>query len=166
MEYISKHLKKMKNLFETHKIALKGKLLLLLLLSFTFITSCEKDENGNSLLVGKWEHVSYAITVPGEGIFDVVYTHAEGCSKNYYEFDKNGILLDVTHEQNTCKPVVTKSNYTADGIFLGLKGIEGNTNNIEYSFSVDSKSLRLTVSADHLDRFPENSFVVFNFKRI
>lgn len=124
------------------------KLLLVFVLSIfagLSLTSCDKDEAGNSLLVGEWILTHGKGLVGGQDYPGNELSWGLGCVT--LKFAENG----EWHE----KPCDTgffgtdiAGTYTTSGIFLTLKG---SSKSMEYSYSVTSNTLKLTYTPEDQD---------------
>ena len=66
-------------------------LVMLFLVATVSLTSCNKDDNNDASIEGKWE---YSQETNDEGNL-VAYEHSSGCDKDYTEFIAGGVFRDV-----------------------------------------------------------------------
>lgn len=86
--------------------------LLVVLLSFSALTSCSKDDDAASLQ-GKWEYFKEGTATDGVEVLED-YAHQAGCSKDYSMITSTSIM-DHTFSGSTCTEEISTIPYTRSG---------------------------------------------------
>src|SRR5690606_27085547 len=129
------------------------------------------DEDGNSLLVGRWEVTSETWL---RGLEVVTESNSICGEKNFLELKSNGTY---SIETNGCSSAMFftehTGNYTSNGFYLTLKAHDNrkvfleDSSTIEFSYSVTSNTLKLTHSYGGEDGTDDSAFnTVWTFKRM
>jgi hypothetical protein len=132
-------------------------LVVIAIVSFSTITSCDKDDDQASLQ-GKWEYSQDGFAVNGVEIL-VAYQHEAGCTKNFSVFSANTII-DYTYFSDDCEETVMTIPFSRSGNTITVgSGEFSATFEIK---TLDANTLKL-YSVDSED--PEEVYVVV-YKRV
>ncbi len=117
---------------------MKKYLFLFLVVASVGLTSCSKDDEFGSSILGKW--YVYSSELNGK----IVKGEYGECGKDYTEFKKGGELESVTYnESDDCKKIVRKGTYSATGEELKVQIGNGETEKCKYSISGDVMTLTI-----------------------
>jgi hypothetical protein len=132
-------------------------LLLVVLVSFSAVTSCSKDDGGPSLQ-GKWEYFKEGDAIEGvETLYN--YNHQTGCTKDY-SMISGTTIMDHNFSGSACTEEIVSSPYTRNGNIITIT-FGGETFTAEIK-TLDESTLKIyTTDPD----FPGVSEVTI-FKRV
>ncbi len=111
-------------------------LVMLFLVATVSLTSCNKDDNNDASIEGKWE---YSQETNDEGNL-VAYEHSSGCDKDYTEFIAGGTFKDVYFYKDinlNCVQEVFNATWSRSGNMLTVTGSVG-VNTVEILELTDS----------------------------
>jgi hypothetical protein len=132
-------------------------LVVIAIVSFSTITSCDKDDDQASLQ-GKWEYSQDGFAVNGVEIL-VAYQHEAGCTKDFSVISANTII-DYTYFSDDCEETVVTIPFSRSGNTITVgSGEFSATFEIK---TLDANTLKL-YSVDSED--PEEVYVVV-YKRV
>lgn len=121
-------------------------LLAIAFVSFATVTSCDKDDDAQASLEGKWELSKTGIAGSGqEALTD--YEHQEGCAKDFVMINAT-TFADHTFFGTTCEEDITTATYTRSGNTLTVtEGTETYTMEIK---TLDGNTLKLYATSPDL----------------
>lgn len=88
-------------------------LLAIAFVSIATVTSCDKDDDAQASLEGKWEYSREGIAASGQEVL-LDYEHETGCAKDFIMIDATTIA-DHSFFGTTCEDDVVNSTYTRSG---------------------------------------------------
>lgn len=88
-------------------------LLAIAFVSLATVTSCDKDDDAQASLEGKWEYSKEGLAASGQEVL-VDYEHTTGCAKDFIMINATTVA-DHTFFGSTCTEDVSTSTYTRSG---------------------------------------------------
>jgi hypothetical protein len=81
--------------------------------SFATVTSCDKDDDAQASLEGKWEYSREGIAAMGQEVL-TDYVHEDGCAKDYTMINASTVV-DHTFFGDACTEDVFTTTYSRSG---------------------------------------------------
>jgi hypothetical protein len=138
-----------------------------LALGMSFV-SCNKDDENETSIEGKWTETNYSYSSDGGKTFkNEVAQNEPGCGKDYLEFASGSIFNSVSYETDKCVEYKTKGTWSKNGNTITVTNDgETETATIEELNNSTLKIKSTSSETDPTTNITYNYIAIITFKRL